>query len=167
VATELGETAVTRSGAKRWGGHAWRRGGVRWYAGAGVDNLDIKRMARHSSSAIEGYLAGCDVVALQTSYLRARGVRPATQATLPTMVQRAAISTLAHETVDLSEVTLIHAGVLHRLGCDKRFTACGWFWVASRRATPLQEPPEDGRWCTRCVAETASASSTTSSTTGS
>ena len=46
----------TPTGAPAWGGHALRRGGAQFLGASGVDVARIQALARHSSSAILGYL---------------------------------------------------------------------------------------------------------------
>ena len=55
---------VSNAGAELWGGHAWRRGGAQWLAVAGVEVWRIQALARHSSTAILGYLEGAHVQAM-------------------------------------------------------------------------------------------------------
>ena len=64
AAVELGLPLTGHSGAELWGGHAWRRGGAQGYARAGVELWRIQALARHSSSAILGYVEGAHVMAM-------------------------------------------------------------------------------------------------------
>jgi hypothetical protein len=70
AAARLGERPHTRSGAEKWGGHAWRRGGVHFLAASGVQTIDIQLHARHSSSAILAYLDGANLAQLRGMFAR-------------------------------------------------------------------------------------------------
>ena len=54
------------SGAQRWGGHALRRGGAQYLGRSGVEVWRIQALARHSSSAILGYLGDSHISSLNT-----------------------------------------------------------------------------------------------------
>ena len=54
------------AGAELWGGHALRRGGVQYLGRSGVEVWRIQALARHSSSAILGYLEGSHISTLNT-----------------------------------------------------------------------------------------------------
>ena len=62
----LGLPLVGPSGAELWGGHALRRGGVQYLGRSGVEVWRIQALARHSSSAILGYLEGAHISTLNT-----------------------------------------------------------------------------------------------------
>ena len=62
AATRLGLPLKTPSGAQAWGGHALRRGVARYLAAAGVEIWRVQALARHSSSAILGYLDNSHIV---------------------------------------------------------------------------------------------------------
>ena len=60
----LGLPLRGHTGAALWGGHAWRRGGAQYFAAAGVEVWRIQALARHSTSAILGYIEGMHVKAM-------------------------------------------------------------------------------------------------------
>jgi len=64
AARELGLPTVGHGGAELFGGHAWRRGGAQYLARAGVEIWRIQALARHSSSAILGYIENAHIPAL-------------------------------------------------------------------------------------------------------
>eukprot|EP00974_Lingulodinium_polyedra_P045077 4323512-Lingulodinium_polyedra.AAC.1 len=55
-ALALGLPLSGHNGAPAWGGHALWRGGVQYLGKSGVGVWRIQALARHSSSAILGYL---------------------------------------------------------------------------------------------------------------
>ncbi len=156
TADSLELRATTAGGTDRWGGHAWRRGGVQWYAAQGLATLDIKYIARHSSSAIEGYLEGCDRPATATAFSRAAGICTAVRTLAP------------HMDTDLEAIgCVVSSNVAHRLReADKRFTRCSWYWYGSTAAVPHRSLSlRDGAsFCKKCgEPETDSSGSASSS----
>ena len=71
AAMALGLPTVLPTGAALRGGHALRRGGVQYLGASGVDIWRIQALARHSSSAVLGYLADSHRSQLSTVALEA------------------------------------------------------------------------------------------------
>ena len=66
AAERLGLPLLAPSGAQRWGGHALRRGGAQYLGRSGVEVWRIQALARHSSSAILGYLEDSHISSLNS-----------------------------------------------------------------------------------------------------
>ena len=66
AAERLGLPLLESSGAQRWGGHALRRGGAQYLGRSGVEVWRIQALARHSSSAILGYLGDSHISSLSS-----------------------------------------------------------------------------------------------------
>jgi hypothetical protein len=145
AAGDLGETAVTRSGACRWGGHAWRRGAAHFLAAQGIQVLDIKRHARHSSAAIDAYLEGAPVPPLRFEGLE---VGPPVLPSLEIPAEHAAVDW------DDPPKVVESRGLLHDVsGANPTATACGWSWFGNAGATLLKDgaPESAKRLCTVCA----------------
>ncbi len=143
AASKVGEQARTRSGAERWGGHAWRRGGVHMLASLGVPILELKRHARHSSAAIDLYLEGAPAPPLAVA-----GAVSGAVYELPSETAE------GHGAIDWRtppKYITSKGGVMHSVRRKlPSSTVCGWSWLGSAGAT-LPKEGEASRDLRRCA----------------
>ncbi len=148
MATAAGQTARTRRGADKWGGHAWRRGGVHLMASLGLSRTQIKEAARHSSNAVDGYLEGADlqyVRRLLPSFLG-----PSSGLAIATSPLAATSSFPAW-----TKVKMVRNGKVHQCSPSEGRTLCGWPWSASvSRCVSADTDTVD---CVKCILRAAQA----------
>ena len=149
-ASLLKKSVVTRSGAAQWGGHAWRRGGVHWFAAAGVSTVDIQLHARHSSNAILGYLEGANLASLRSMFARAHSpgalLPPARSQVPPTPVAAQPGTPAGAPRYVLGG----YGGKVHLVDPQCPWsTVCQWNWQATSSAKSAVNMPS-GQKCKRC-----------------
>ena len=152
LASQGGQTPFTRRGAERWGGHALRRGGVHLYASLGLSREQIKTLARHSSSAIDGYLDGADLQYMKR-LLQTRFVLPQTSCTASELAVPSSFP-------PWTKVKMARGGKVHECTLRSGVTVCGWPWAASvSRCLPAEGTPTSCRLCARRAPRQAASSS--------
>ena len=130
-------SAVTRRGSFKWGGHAFRRGGAHMLARLGYSRDQIKAVARHSSSAIDGYLEGADL-----AYLRNLAPQP--------QASRIEVTPLTVPEVcpSWTRIRMARGDKVH-VGFHPGRAACGWPWAAS--VSRCVDAGESEISCGRCL----------------
>ena len=144
AAQVAGEHAKTRSGTNRWGGHAWRRGGVHFLAQSGVPVLEIQMHARHSSTAILAYLEGAHVSSLSNMF--AKALSPNTHNLL-------AKNTCTPTTPATCKYIRSSTGVIHQVSTlSPHLTVCRWAWTDTPGTAPAEQLAAlgEGPQCRRC-----------------
>ena len=164
LASAAGHSASTRRGAGKWGGHAFRRGGVHLLATLGFSRDEIKALARHSSSAIDGYLDGADL-----SYIKR--LLPDKFAQNRPLATVCPLATPA-DFPPWSKVKMARGGKVHLCEHSSGRTLCGWPWAAAMsRCIDAEALELSCGKCGRAIARKASSSSrrpaSSSSSTGS
>jgi hypothetical protein len=172
LASQLGKSITTHSGAPSWGGHAMRRGGAQYLAAAGVDIWRIQALARHSSAAILQYIEKAHVPTLKSIASEAAAGRKHSALAEEVALLRQMINTSLTKPAETAAI-IHHAPAKKTVGKKYIYNTsvggkvhinnpelpgrakCKWLWAASAQATPGQSamgPPEDFRpLCTKCV----------------
>lgn len=122
-ATAAGEAPTSRRGAHKWGGHAFRRGGVHLLAALGLSREDIKTVARHTSDAIDGYLDGAGLTYIKR--ILPANLQPNTAPVCTTRLDAVIVD------VPWTNVTMARGGKSHRIAANTGKALCGWPWSAS------------------------------------
>ena len=145
---QLGLPSHSASGAPLWGGHSMRIGGVQYLGKSGVEVSRIQALARHSSTAIHGYLQGTHAQAmtnvaaeagfsrslaslqqeLQALQTHVNANKPPPSASPPPESARSVWNPGAHSKLHYLRPT------------DLSRTLCGWQWQHCQ--TVLRDPPE-------------------------
>ncbi len=143
-------SAVTRRGSFKWGGHAFRRGGAHMLTTLGYSRDQIKAVARHSSSAIDGYLEGADL-----TYLR--NLVPLKQAS---RIEAAPLN-IPEVCPSWTRIRMARGKKVHH-GLRPGRAACGWPWAASMsRCVSAGDEEVSCSRCLRSLSRQAPASSRT------
>ena len=147
----------TRRGAEKWGGHAYRRGGVHLYAALGFTREQIKELARHTSSAVDDYLDGANLLYVKRLIPQALG----TCQLLPSRVQDLVIP---EAFPNWTHVRMARGGKVHRCIDSSGRTLCGWPWAAS--VSRCLSAPELLVSCYKCLRRASRQVAASSSSTG-
>ena len=154
IATLSGQTPTTRRGAQKWGGHAPRRGGAHLLASLGFPREHIKAMARHSSSAIDGYLDGADLTYIQRLLPDKLKALSQHKYLATPLKADAACPTW-------SRVKMARGGKVHECSNSSGTSRCGWPWSAS--VSRCRDASNEAVSCRRCLRAPAHAQATSSS----
>jgi len=145
LASQAKIPAVTRRGTNKWGGHAYRRGGVHLMAALGFTRDQIKAVARHSSSAVDGYLEGADLKCLRNQI-------PLLRASAPEVAPLQPPSSCPN----WARIRMVRGSKVHANGLHHGRAICGWPWAAS--ASRCIDAGTSAVSCGRCLRSYAQAS---------
>lgn len=144
----LGLPSHSASGAPLWGGHSMRIGGVQYLGKSGVEVSRIQALARHSSSAILGYLQGTHAAAITNVAAEAGFSR--SLASLQQELQALQTQVNAGTTLPTTSLSPEHTRSVWNPGLHSKLhylrttdisrTLCGWKWQHCH--TVIRDPPE-------------------------
>ena len=126
--------------------------------GAQLGSEDIKAVARHTSSAIDGYLEGAD-------FQYVKRLLPTKLGSQPTIGHSSAALAPPPSFPDWDKVRMVRGGKTHACVQGVGRTSCGWPWSASTsRCTSAPDALVSCAKCIRTLSRQAAASSSTTTT---